>query len=89
MSEISNDGKAIYGYKEVIQFINTGIIDTLLITDTYLRDERIKKNNQIDELIESVKKTNNNVIIFSTKFEPGIRLKGLGSIAAILKYKQR
>lgn len=84
--EIATDGKAIYGYAEILQGVETGSIDTLLITDEFLKDKRVKKQN-IDDLLKLVESLNGKIVIFSTKFNPGIKLKSLGGIAALLKYK--
>lgn len=86
LEEIAKNGKATYGYNEVLKFIEFGNIDVLLITDEFLKEGRIKKNNT-DSILESVELLNGKIIIFSTNFEPGIKLQKLGGIAAIIKYK--
>ena len=83
--ELSKSEKAIYGYLDVIKNVEIGSVDYLLITDNFLREKRIN-NDDIDSILKKVEYYKGHVIIFSTRFDPGIKLKSLGGIAAILKY---
>ena len=86
MKEIAVDGKAAYGMGEVKRAEEWGAIDTLLIADETLRQER-EKNAGIDVLLTKVSNTEGQIVVFSTEFEPGKRLEKLGGIAALLRFK--
>src|SRR5512139_592253 len=84
--EIATDGKAAYGKNEVKRAEEWGAIDTLLIADDTLRQER-EKDTGIDALLQKVSNAQGHVVVFSTEFEPGKRLEKLGGIAALLRFK--
>lgn len=86
LGEIAVGGKAAYGMDEVTKAREWGAIDTLLIADDTLRNER-EKGVTIDELLTAVNSSNGHVVVFSTDFEPGKRLEKLGGIAALLRFK--
>lgn len=86
LREISVEGKAGYGFDEVRGKAEIGAVRTLLILDELLREERIGGDKELDELIGLVENTGGRVVIFSSEFEPGKRLKGLGGVGAVLRY---
>jgi protein pelota len=86
LAEIAADGKAAYGMAEVAKAQQWGAIDTLLIADETLRNER-EKGTTIDELLTTVYNSKGRVVVFSTDFEPGKRLANLGGVAALLRFK--
>lgn len=86
MLRISTDGAAAYGWDEVHRARDMGAVESLLITDELLREGR-EKGEQIDDFILSIEHSRGEVIVFSTEFEPGHRLQGLGGIAALLRFK--
>ena len=85
LKEISTDGKAEYGFEQVTNALNYGAIETLLIADEMLRQEREKDN--IDSFLLSVEQAQGRIVVFSTEFEPGQKLMSLGGIAALLRFK--
>jgi protein pelota len=86
MERIATDGAVAYGWDAVSQARDMGAVGTLLITDELLREGREKGEN-IDAFILSIEHSRGKVVVFSTEFEPGHRLHGLGGIAAILRFK--
>ena len=86
LREIATDGLAAYGMVEVKKSNEFGAIDTLLILDQFLRDKR-DLSEDIDSFLNEVEAKGGRLIIFSSDFEPGKKLAGLGGIAAILRYK--
>ncbi len=91
MEEISqeNDGKAVYGKEEVLKALQCGAIETLLVSDDklmVLKTDEEEGREQIEAILEAVERARGKVVVFSTEFEPGKRLKGLGGIAAILRF---
>jgi protein pelota len=81
LMRISKDGAVAYGRAEVIQAIEFGAVEQVLIADTLLRDPEIMK------IIETAEAMRAAVVILSSQFEPGERLFALGGIAALLRYK--
>ncbi len=92
MEEISqeNDGKAVYGKEEVLKALQCGAIETLLVSDDklmVLATDEEEGREQIEAILEAVERARGKVVVFSTEFEPGKRLKGLGGIAALLRFQ--
>lgn len=91
LKEISTDGKAAYGPAEVLAAVDFGAVETLLVADEKLREERETDEKtagvSIEKLMKDAEAGQAKVIIFSTEFEPGHKLNALGGIAAILRYK--
>lgn len=85
MKQISIDGKAAYGMDEVRNAQGMGAVETLLITDELLRQER--EVNSIDDLLKDVEHSQGKIVVFSTEFEPGKKLSSLGGIAGLLRFK--
>ncbi len=79
--EIATDGKAAYGIKEVETAMNYGAIDYLLVLDEMAR------RRALDPLMRNVSNARGKVVIFSSEFEPGERLRSLGGLAALLRFK--
>jgi len=69
-----------YGEKEVIENLNMGVVDVLLISEDF--DE-----NKVPELEEIALKYGTNVKIISTETREGVQLRDIGKIAAILRYE--
>ncbi len=85
LEEISKDGKAVYGMDDVKKAFEYGAIETLLVTDEFLREQREKWD--IDSFLKDVENMNAEIVIMSSEFEPGKRLNALGGIAALLRFK--
>jgi protein pelota len=96
MEEISKDegGKAVYGKAEVQKALMSGAVETLLVSDEKLMRTRMvedgeageREAEEIDQMLEAAERQRGEVVIFSTEFEPGKRLNGLGGIAALLRF---
>ncbi|MBR9700023.1 mRNA surveillance protein pelota [Candidatus Woesearchaeota archaeon] len=88
MKEISNQGKAAYGLKEVEQAAQASAVETLLITDGFIQKARNENTfSQIDAIMRTADKNKASVNIISSKHDGGKKLDGLGGIGAILRYK--
>ncbi len=96
MEEISKEegGKVVYGKAEVQKALRCGAVETLLVSDEKLMRTRMveegeageQEAEEIDQLLEAAERQRGEVVIFSTEFEPGKRLNGLGGIAALLRF---
>lgn len=78
---IGQNGAASYGLDDTMKSIDYGAAETVLVLDILIRDEKISK------VIESAEAGRAKVVVFSSNFEPGKRLEGIGGIAALLRYK--
>ncbi len=79
--EIATDGKAAYGLKEVQDAVNYGAVEHLLVLDEVVR------RRSLESLMRDVASARGKVVIFSSEFEPGERLRSLGGVAALLRFK--
>jgi len=73
-------GKASYGEKEVLEHLKMGVVDTLLISETF-------DDKKIEDFEEEAKKVKSKVSIISTETREGVQLRDLGKVAAILRYE--
>lgn len=81
--EIHKDsGRAAYGIKEVKGAIEAFAVKQLLVLDDYLRTDK-----QAEKIVEAADKAKAEIIIISSEEEPGMKLKGFGKIAALLKFR--
>lgn len=92
MEEIADGAKATYGIDAVAEAAEYGAIETLLVVDDRLREERggegdWEMDTNINALLETVDQKGGDIVVFSGEFEPGERLHNLGGIAAILRYR--
>lgn len=88
LGEISKDGKAAYGFKEVKGVAESGAVEILLVTDGLIKKFREEKNyTGIDGIMKTVDSMNGKVHLISSEHDGGKRLDGLGGIGAILRYK--
>ena len=81
LSEISKEGAYAYGEEEVSRAIDMGAIETLLVTEDSIRDERR------EALMKRAESAKGKVVIVSSRHEAGKKLRSLGGLAALLRYK--
>jgi protein pelota len=81
LTEIAKDGLVTYGPGNVERAVTAGAVRTLLIVDSLLRE------NYIEDIIKKVEEARGTVTIVSEHHEAGKKLKGLGGIAALLRFK--
>ena len=88
VKEISKSGAVAYGIDDVADKISSGNVKVILFTDKFFSEKQKKKDsNYIENLIETAEKTGAEMHIISSEHEGGMRLDGLGGIAALLIYK--
>ena len=78
---ISRNGAVAYGDAEVRDAVDFGAAETVIISDSRLRDGSLSRT------IEDAERLGASVVVLSSEFEPGKRLEGLGGSAALLRYK--
>ncbi|WP_457742269.1 mRNA surveillance protein pelota [Thermococcus sp.] len=79
-----NTGLATYGLREVEEAVNYGAVETLLVLDELLKGEHREK---VEELMEAVRYSRGEVVIVSSEHEGGEKLKALGGLAALLRFR--
>jgi protein pelota len=80
LSRIAQALPAAYGKAEVQKAIDFGACERLLVADTLLRDDAVV------HMMDRAELQNAGIVVFSSTFEPGKQLEGLGGIAALLRY---
>ena len=83
MMEISKDGLAIYGKKEVEGAVESGNVKVFLITDVFIYKNREKS----EELMKNSEAVKGEVVIINSENEAGKKLDSLGGTAVLLRYK--
>jgi protein pelota len=73
--EIATNGKEVETAK------NYGAIEKLLVLD------ELARRGRVDDVMREVADARGKVVIFSSEFEPGDRLRSLGGVAALLRFK--
>jgi len=89
-TQIATEGKAAYGIDSVEEAVEFGAVETLLVLDDRLRQERAGEGEwdvDVNDLITKVERQGGDVTVFSHEFAPGDQLRNLGGIAAILRYR--
>jgi protein pelota len=76
---LAKGGNVAYGKKAVEEAVNAGAVETLLVSDTKVREYEI--------LMESAGKMKGKVMIISSEHPAGEKLLGMGGLAALLRYK--
>ena len=78
-----SNGKSAVGIIETTQALNSGAVEELIILEKAL----VEKREELNPLIDLAENTRTKIIFVSDKNEAGEKLKGLGEVAAILRYK--
>jgi protein pelota len=90
MERIAEGAKVAYGPEEVEKAAEYGAIETLLVLDSQLREERAGEGEwgiDANDVIETTEQKGGDVTVFSGEFDPGRQLANLGGIAALLRYR--
>jgi protein pelota len=86
--EISKEGKSTYSFNHVKEQVETGSVETLLITTNIIKQYRDENKFQdLEYLMKTVERSNGKVIIITSLNDAGKRLDGISGVAAILRYK--
>ncbi len=75
-----------YGKDEVAKATEYGAVENLLVADIVLREASDEERLGIENTIREVEAKGGQVTVISTEHEAGIKLQGLGGIAALLRY---
>jgi len=83
LEEIAKGGLFAYGPQEIQTAIDSGAVETLLVTDAKVKDLAV------EELMRRVESARGTVVIVSSRHEAGKKLEGLGGLAALLRFPIR
>lgn len=78
--------RAVYGPAHVHYAMEMGAVGTLLVSDSLFRSVDIPTRKKYVELVETVKASGADVVVFSAQHVTGQRLAQMSGIAAILRY---
>jgi protein pelota len=85
LAEVHKDtGRAAYGLKEVRKAVEAYAVKKLMVLDEYLRTDK-----DAEAVVELADKAKAEIVIFSSEGDAGAKLKGLGRIAALLRFRLR
>ena len=88
LSEIHKEGLAVYGFEEVKKAIEAGAVIKLLVGDFMIQKLRQEDDyEKLDLLMKQVDNMKGEIFIISDEHAGGKKLKGLGGIGALLRYK--
>lgn len=80
--------QACYGYMMTEEKVKIGAVETLLVAESFLAEQREKGNySRLDTLLQKVEEMDGEVIIISSE-EPMDKLSGLGGIGGILRWSE-
>ncbi|KAK6519450.1 Translation factor pelota [Arthrobotrys megalospora] len=83
----TDEDKAWYGPKEVERAIEKGAVATLLVSNSLFRSNDMQERRRYVRMVEEVKASGaGEVMILSSIHESGVRLDGLGGVAAMLLF---
>ena len=77
--------KTLYGMNEIIEVVENGAIESLLILDELLY-ESVERRAEIDNISSKVRNFGGKVYLISSRHPGGEQIKGLGGIVALLRY---
>ena len=80
------EGNVTYGLKEVARAAEVGAVEKLVVADSVLREGSDEDRLFIEELMRSVEAKGGSLIVVSTEHEAGVKLLGLGGLAALLRF---
>jgi protein pelota len=80
LEAIATNRPCAYGRKEVDQAIEAGAVETLLVSDSVVRDLGIER------MMHDAESARGAVVLVSPHHEAGAKLEGLGGVAALLRF---
>ncbi len=87
LTQIKNN-QATYGWKQVKLAIEAGAVETLLLTEEFIHQQKQAGTyHELDQLMQKIEALGGQIHVLSIDFDGGKKLRGLSGIAAILRYK--
>ncbi len=79
LKKINQEGLVAYGRKETEHAIDSGAVETLLVSDQKIKD--------FEELMEKAEKAGGKIVIISSDHQSGEKFLGIGGIAGFLRFR--
>ncbi|MHA1976061.1 MAG: mRNA surveillance protein pelota [Candidatus Hodarchaeales archaeon] len=79
-------GDVAYGYSQIQQIAETGVIETILMIDSYLHGTKQAPVTEIQGLLKNVEQMKGKIVIISSQSEAAAQMKTFGGIIALLRY---
>ncbi len=79
-------GDVAYGYTHINQIAETGVIETMLMIDSYLHGINQAPVTEIQGLLKSIEQMKGKIVIISSQSDSAAQLKTFGGIIALLRY---
>jgi len=76
-------GLAVYGEEKTLKLLKQGIVDILLVSEYYFKENE----SRIEGIIKEAESMGTKIEMISTDSQKGAQLKELGGIGGILRYK--
>jgi len=76
-----------YGYDEIKKAADMSAIQDLLITDEVMRRVNAQKDQVIFDLLKNIEVNRGKITVISTLHDAGKKIKGLGGMAATLRFR--
>lgn len=83
LESVATEGLYAYGPEEVRTAVESGAVETLLVTD------EASRTGEVEALMRGVEEARGRVIVVSTHHDAGQKLRSLGNLAALLRYRLR
>ncbi|MDO8481021.1 MAG: mRNA surveillance protein pelota [Nanoarchaeota archaeon] len=88
LKALATTAKVAYGEKEVARAVEAGAIEELLVTDGFIKEKReANLFEPVEQLLKEADSQKAPIHVISSKNDAGMRLDGLGGIAAMLRYR--
>lgn len=82
----SDPSRAMYGPGHVLAAAEMGAVQTLLLSDALFRVRDVAKRRRYAGLVEAVRSTGGEALVFSSLHESGEQLNLLSGVAAVLRF---
>lgn len=81
---VRNNGLVVYGFKEVEEVVNYGVVEMFLVFDEFFKGEFREK---VEELMDVVRYFCGEVVVVSLEYEGGEKLKVFGGFVVLLRFR--
>ena len=81
-----NEQNVAYGLEDVEKAADFGAVDTMVLTDSTLREASDSQRLLLEGLMRNVEQKSGKVMVVSGEHEAGAKLAALGGIAALLRF---
>ena len=84
-----DSGDFAYGLDDLKEAAEIGAIENLLLTDEMMRKINHEKDKNLLDLLQKVEKNGGKITIMSTLHDSGKKIKGMGGMVALLRFRTK